>query len=84
MVDLQKPQVGKKLSDARRSEDENGVVHQYVDMNAHSDNNADGCLLTIAPLISQVNKGIRWMPWRQEPMKDAVSCEKSRGAASRL
>ena len=76
--------VGKKLSDARRSEDENGVVHQYVDMNAHSDNDADDRLLTIASIISQVTKGIRWMPWRQEPMKDAVSCEKSRGAASRL
>ena len=33
--------------------------------------------------ISQVNKGIRWMPRRQEPKKDAVSCEKSRRAASR-
>ena len=62
----------------------NGVVLQYVDMNAHSDNNADDRLLTTDLQISQVNKGIRWMPWRQEPMKDAVSCEKSRGAASRL
>ncbi|CVK21942.1 hypothetical protein SSPH_04685 [Sporomusa sphaeroides DSM 2875] len=26
--------------------------------------------------LSQVNKGIRWMPRRQEPKKDAVSCEK--------
>ena len=34
--------------------------------------------------ISQVTKGIRWMPRRQEPMKDAASCEKLRGAASRL
>ena len=53
-------------------------------MNAHSDNDADDRLLTVAPLIRQVIKGIRWMPWRQEPMKDAVSCEKSWGAASRL
>ena len=62
----------------------NRVVHQYVDMNARRSDNADDRLLTIAHLVSQVNKGIRWMPWRQEPMKDAVSCEKSRGAASRL
>ena len=32
---------------------------------------------------NQDKKGIRWMPWRQEPKKDAVSCEKPRGAASR-
>ena len=33
--------------------------------------------------IGQATKGIRWMPWRWEPMKDAVSCEKPRGAANR-
>ena len=33
---------------------------------------------------SQVRKGIRRMPRRQEPMKDAISCEKLWGAASRL
>jgi hypothetical protein len=32
---------------------------------------------------SQVMKGLRWMPWRQEPMKDASGCEKLRGAAER-
>ena len=63
----------------------NEGVLQYIDMNAHRSDNADGCLLTAGyEEVSQVNKGIRWMPWRQEPMKDAVSCEKSRGAASRL
>ncbi len=34
-----------------------------------------------ASIYSQVTKGLRWMPWRQEPMKDASGCEKSRGAA---
>ena len=28
----------------------------------------------------QATKGIRWMPWHQEVMKDVVSCEKPRGA----
>src|SRR5918911_3454129 len=28
-------------------------------------------------------KGARGMPWRQEPMKDVVGCDKPRGAASR-
>jgi hypothetical protein len=31
---------------------------------------------------SQVTKGLRWMPWRQEPMKDARDCEKLRGAVN--
>ena len=61
----------------------NRVVLLYVEGNARSDNDADDRLLTIGLVISQVTKGIRWMPWRQEPMKDAVSCEKSWGAASR-
>ncbi len=29
------------------------------------------------------DKGIRWMPWHQEAMKDVARCEKPRGAASR-
>ena len=29
-------------------------------------------------------KGIRWMPWRREAMKDVVRCDKLRGAANRL
>ena len=33
--------------------------------------------------ISQATKGVRWMPWRQESKKDAISCEKTWGAASR-
>src|SRR5437762_1258524 len=28
-------------------------------------------------------KGTRWMSWRQEAMKDAVTCEKPRGAGKR-
>ena len=32
----------------------------------------------------QATKGIRWMPWHRMPMKDVVSCDKLRGAASRL
>ena len=30
---------------------------------------------------TQVMKGQRWMPWRQEPMKDVGGCEKLRGGA---
>ena len=35
------------------------------------------------PWKSQATKGIRWMPWRQESKKDAISCEKPWGAANR-
>ena len=31
----------------------------------------------------QATKGIRWMPRRQEAMKDVVSCDKLRGAANK-
>ena len=34
--------------------------------------------------IGQATKGTRRMPWRWEPKKDVVSCEKPRGAANRL
>jgi hypothetical protein len=32
---------------------------------------------------NEYEKGIRWMPWHQEAMKDVARCEKPRGAASR-
>ena len=38
----------------------------------------------LGKFYGQATKGVRWMPWRQQAMKDAVSCEKLRGAANRL
>src|SRR5260221_12761737 len=32
-------------------------------------------------LSDQENKSTRWMPWRQEPMKDVGGCDKPRGGA---
>ena len=32
----------------------------------------------------QATKSVEWMPWHQEPMKDAISCEKLREAANKL
>ena len=34
-------------------------------------------------VVLERKKGIRWMPWHQEAMKDVARCEKPRGAASR-
>ena len=31
----------------------------------------------------QARKSARGMPWHQEPMKDATSCDKLRGAANK-
>ena len=33
--------------------------------------------------VSQATKSVEWMPWHQEPMKDAISCEKLRGVANK-
>jgi hypothetical protein len=33
-------------------------------------------------LCCQVLLGTRWMPWHQEPMKDAGACDMPRGAGS--
>ena len=34
--------------------------------------------------VIKCNKGVRWMPWHQEAMKDVVRCDKSWGAANKL
>ena len=34
--------------------------------------------------FGEYEKGIWWMPWRQEAMKDVARCDKPWGAASRL
>ena len=33
-------------------------------------------------LCVQVFKGIRWMPWHQEPMKDVGACDMPRGVGN--
>ncbi len=43
----------------------------------------DSCLLLPDNDLER-DKGIRWMPWHQEAMKDVARCEKPWGAASRL
>ncbi len=40
-------------------------------------------VLTVQVRVIEYKKGIRWMPWHQEAMKDVARCEKPRGAASR-
>ena len=34
--------------------------------------------------MEEVNKGIRWMPWLSEAMKDVISCDKPRLGANIL
>ena len=42
--------------------------------------------LCVVRMVMRVKclKGIWWMPWRREAMKDVVRCEKPRGAANKL
>ena len=35
-------------------------------------------------VYDQAIKSVWWMPWHLAPMKDAISCDKLRGAANRL
>ena len=38
----------------------------------------------LGKFYGQATKGVRWMPRRQKAKKDVASCEKPRGAASKL
>ena len=41
-------------------------------------------MFSIKKYRRQATKSERWMPWRREATKDVASCDKPRGAASRL
>ena len=51
-----------------------------------NDNVSNACLknLKYESILSKDFKGVRWMPWRYQPKKDAVSCDKLRRDASNL
>ena len=38
----------------------------------------------LSKFYGQATKGAWWMPWQKQAMKDVASCDKPRGAASRL
>ncbi len=46
--------------------------------------NVRGLSLCVTGHVIKRFKGIWWMPWHQEAMKDVARCDKPRGAASRL
>ena len=43
-----------------------------------------GTMVALSLGRGECEKGIWWMPWRREAMKDVARCVKPRGAASRL
>ena len=43
-----------------------------------------GSLSVSSKFYGQATKGAWWMPWQKTAMKDVASCDKPRGAASRL
>jgi hypothetical protein len=43
----------------------------------------ENCTVDASIICScQVDKGTRWMPWHQEPMKDVGTCDKPRGVGN--
>jgi len=36
--------------------------------------------MTVIDKCDQITKGIWWMPWHREAMKDVVACDMHRGA----
>ena len=43
----------------------------------------ENCTVDASIICScQVDKGTRWMPWHQEPMKDVGACDKPRGVGN--
>ena len=41
-------------------------------------------LLKNTKIFGKATKGVRWMPWHMEPMKDVISCDKPREGANNL
>src|SRR3989304_1430312 len=55
-----------------------GRVFSWAPLHAHLENSIAAVKRVLS---SQENKGTRWMPWRQEPMKDVGGCDKPREGA---
>ena len=45
---------------------------------------AAGMRVFLLPGQIKRDKGVWWMPWQQEAMKDAIPCDKLWGAGNRL
>ena len=41
-------------------------------------------LLKNTKIFGKATKGVRWMPWHMETMKDVISCDKPRVGANNL
>ena len=81
---LAQAETGEKWTDARRDEHRSGgVMIITLSIGAQEQQRRWPFLDSRNTETSQANKGIRRMPRRQEPKKDAVSCEKPRGTASK-
>ena len=86
LKELHQPKIQEKWTAARNAEQRSaGVLISTLSTEAEAMTTQmavyrESLILT---QISQVRKGIRWMPRRQKPKKDGVSSEKSWGAASR-
>ena len=58
-------------------------VWMFADIQACMDDQSTG-FSSVHGADLKCEKGISWMPWRIEAMKDVTLCDKLRGAGSRL
>ena len=61
---------------------ETGFVDGASVLDASYGSLLENCIVD-ASICGQVFKGARWMPWHQEPMKDARGRDRPRGAVNR-
>ena len=69
---------GRRMSAALRKIFDNRVRAKYTESVCVQDVVGDGASLRCDAVLSQVTKGLRWMPWHGKAMKDVVSCDKPR------
>ena len=66
----------KKMGNVVKALHERECVRALLGCCSYQRHVTPGCL----GLYGQAIKRIRWMPWRQQAMKDVVACDKPRGA----
>ena len=59
------------------------IVMRGLRITSEADDDEKGWMSIDMRTIKRL-KGVWWMPWHREAMKDVVRCDKLRGAANRL
>ena len=59
-------------------------MHADLERGLSFGTDAAGMRVFLLPGQIKRDKGVWWMPWQQEAMKDAIPCDKLWGAGNRL